>query len=230
MFYWGDWTFILLIPAMLVAFWAQIKVQSTFKKYSAVPSSRRNSAADVAAGLLRSAGIGSVQIERIAGQLTDNYDPGSRVLRLSEPVYGSNSIAALGVAAHEVGHAIQHNTGYAALSIRNSIVPVVNFASSASFPLILLGFLLPALRSLAYIGVLLFSAVLVFQLITLPVEINASRRAVGLLSDGGYISTQEVPMVKKVLGAAALTYVAATLVAFVTLLRYLLILGIFSDD
>jgi len=215
---------------MLLAFWAQIKVQSTFKKYSAVPTSRRNKGADVAASLLLRAGIGSVPVEMIAGQLTDHYDPGSRVLRLSEPVYGSNSVAALGVAAHEVGHAIQHNTGYAALAFRNSIVPVANFASTASFPLILLGFFLPALRSLAYIGVFLFTAVLLFQLVTLPVEFNASRRAVGLLSDGGYITDQEVPMVKKVLGAAALTYVAATLVSFVTLLRYLLILGIFSDD
>lgn len=230
MFYWGDWTFILLIPAMLLAFWAQTKVKTTFNKYSAVPSSRRTTAADIAAGLLRNGGLGSVQIEKVAGQLTDHYDPRTRILRLSESVHGSNSVAAIGVAAHEVGHAIQHNTGYAALALRNSIVPVANFASTASFPLILLGFFLPSLRGLAYIGVLLFTAVLAFQLITLPVEFNASRRAVALLSDGGYITSQEVPMVKKVLGAAALTYVAATLVSFVTLLRYLIILGVFRDE
>ena len=148
---------------------------------------------------------------------------------MSDSVYGSNSIAALGVAAHEVGHAFQHDTNYLPLGIRNAIVPVASFASSASFPLILIG-LLFGLPDLAALGVIIFTAVVAFQLITLPVEFNASSRAVALLHSGGHISTQEVPMVKKVLGAAALTYVAAALVSFLNLVRFLLILGVFGDD
>ena len=147
---------------------------------------------------------------------------------MSDSVYGSNSIAALGVAAHEVGHAFQHETNLP-LGIRNAIVPVASFASSASFPLILIG-LLFGLPDLAALGVIIFTAVVAFQLITLPVEFNASSRAVALLHSGGHISTQEVPMVKKVLGAAALTYVAAALVSFLNLVRFLLILGVFGDD
>lgn len=229
MFFW-DPTFVLLIPAMILAFYAQIKVQTTFNKYSKVPASRRTTGAELAANLLRQGGLHSVRVEAVAGNLTDHYDPRSRILRLSETVYGSNSVAALGVAAHEVGHAIQHETGYAPLGIRNSLVPVANFASTASFPLILVGLFVPALRSLAVLGVLIFAAVVAFQMITLPVEFNASRRAVALLSSGGYITHDEVPLVKKVLGAAALTYLAAALIAFLNLARFLLILGMLGGD
>lgn len=221
---------VILIPAIILATWAQIKVQTTFGKYAKVPSLRRITGAQLAQDLLRRGGLYGVRIEMVPGNLTDHYDPRSKVLRLSESVYGSSSVAALGVAAHEVGHALQHESGYVPLGIRNSLVPVANFASTASFPLILLGLFIPSLRSLAVFGVLLFTAVVLFQLITLPVEFNASGRAVALLSEGGYITPQEEPMVKKVLGAAALTYVAAALVAFLSLVRYLLILGMFQGD
>lgn len=224
-----DPTLILLIPALILAGWAQLRVQTTFAKYSKVASSRRMTGAEMAATLLRRGGLHSVRIERVPGNLTDHYDPRSKVLRLSDSVYGSNSIAALGVAAHEVGHAFQHETNYLPLGIRNAIVPVASFASSASFPLILIGLLL-GLPDLAAIGVLIFTAVVAFQLITLPVEFNASSRAVALLHSGGHITSQEVPMVKKVLGAAALTYVAAALVSFLNLVRFLLILGVFHDE
>ncbi len=224
-----DPTLILLIPALILAGWAQLRVQTTFAKYSKVASSRQITGAEMAATLLRRGGLHSVRIERVPGNLTDHYDPRSKVLRLSDSVYGSNSIAALGVAAHEVGHAFQHETNYLPLGIRNAIVPVASFASSASFPLILIGLLL-GLPDLAAIGVLIFTAVVAFQLITLPVEFNASSRAVALLHSGGHITSQEVPMVKKVLGAAALTYVAAALVSFLNLVRFLLILGVFHDE
>lgn len=224
-----DPTLILLIPALILAGWAQLRVQTTFGKYSKVASSRGITGAEMAATLLRRGGLHSVRIERVPGNLTDHYDPRSKVLRLSDSVYGSNSIAALGVAAHEVGHAFQHETNYLPLGIRNAIVPVASFASSASFPLILIG-LLFGLPDLAALGVIIFTAVVAFQLIPLPVEFNASSRAVALLHSGGHISTQEVPMVKKVLGAAALTYVAAALVSFLNLVRFLLILGVFGDD
>ena len=224
-----DPTLILLIPALILAGWAQLRVQTTFGKYSKVASSRGITGAEMAATLLRRGGLHSVRIERVPGNLTDHYDPRSKVLRLSDSVYGSNSIAALGVAAHEVGHAFQHETNYLPLGIRNAIVPVASFASSASFPLILIG-LLFGLPDLAALGVIIFTAVVAFQLIPLPVEFNASSRAVALLHSAGHISTQEVPMVKKVLGAAALTYVAAALVSFLNLVRFLLILGVFGDD
>ncbi len=228
MFFW-DPTLILLIPALILAGWAQFRVQNTFAKYSKVASSRRITGAELASTLLRHGGLHSVRVERVAGNLTDHYDPRSRILRLSESVYGSNSIAALGVAAHEVGHAIQHETRYLPLGIRNTIVPVASFASTASFPLILIGFIF-GFPDLAVLGVLIFTAVVAFQLITLPVEFNASRRAVALLHTGGHITSQEVPLVKKVLGAAALTYVAAALISFLNLARFLLILGVLGDD
>lgn len=224
-----DPTIILLIPAMLLAAWAQYKVTSTYKKYSQVPSEKRTTGAELASALLRRGGLHAVKIERVAGNLTDHYDPTSRILRLSDSVYDNSSVAALGVTAHEVGHAIQHDSGYAPLGIRNAIFPVVNIASTASFPLILIG-LLFGMRDLAIIGVAVFTAVVAFQLITLPVEFNASRRAVALLEGGGYVSSQEIPMVKKVLGAAALTYVAAALVSVLNLVRLLLIVGVGRDD
>ncbi len=165
----------------------------------------------------------------MAGSLSDHYDPSAKTVRLSEDVYGSNSIAAIGVAAHEVGHAIQHNLQYGPLELRHKMVPVTNFASSASFPILLLGLFLQ-ISDLIYIGIILFSAVVLFHVVTLPVEFNASRRAVVQLAETGLVSNEEIPMVKKVLGAAALTYVAAALSAIANLLYYLLIFTGGGDD
>jgi len=221
---------IIILPAFLLSLYAQFKVKSTFNKYSQVRSLRGNTGADVAAALLQRNGMANkVQIEPIAGSLSDNYDPRSHTLHLSETVYGNNSIAAIGVAAHEVGHAIQHNQQYGPLELRHAIVPVTNFASSASFPILLVGMLMNSLN-LILVGIILFSAVVIFHLVTLPVEFNASRRAVLQLSEAGLISNDEVPMVKKVLGAAALTYLAATLMAVANLLYYVMIFMGNSDE
>lgn len=214
---------IFIIPALLISLYAQFNIKSTYKKYSAIRSSRGTTGAAAAGTLLQRNGLGSrVAIKPIAGDLTDNYDPRNQTLNLSETVYGSTSIAAIGVAAHEVGHAIQHDQHYGPLQLRASIVPVANFASSASFPILLVGMLLNSMN-LVLAGILLFSAVVIFHLVTLPVEFNASQRAVTQLSQAGLVSIDEVPMVKKVLGAAAMTYLAATLSAVASLLYYVMI-------
>jgi Zn-dependent membrane protease YugP len=221
---------IFIIPALLISLYAQFKVKSTFNKYSNVRSSRGTTGAEAASVLLQRNGMGGlVPIKPIAGSLSDNYDPRSRTLNLSETVYGSTSIAAIGVAAHEVGHAIQHNEQYGPLQLRHAIVPVTNFASSASFPILLVGMLMNSLN-LIMVGIILFSAVVIFHIVTLPVELNASHRAVLQLSDSGMISSDEVPMVKKVLGAAAFTYLAATLMAIANLLYYVMIFAGGRDD
>ncbi len=214
---------IFILPAFILSMYAQFKVKSTFNKYSQVRSSRGYSGADVASNILRRNGIGGrVNVEPVRGSLSDHYDPVSQTVRLSETVYGSNSIAAIGVAAHEVGHAIQHAEHYGLLELRHKIVPVTNFASSASFPILLVGFLMNSL-DLIFIGIVLFSAVVLFHLVTLPVELNASGRAIVQLREAGLVSNDEVSAVKKVLGAAALTYLAATLMAVANLLYYLMI-------
>jgi len=221
---------IIILPAFLLSLYAQFKVKSTFNQYSQVRSLRGNTGADVAAALLQRNGMANkVRIEPISGSLSDNYDPRSHTLHLSETVYGNNSIAAIGVAAHEVGHAIQHDQQYGPLELRHAIVPVTNFASSASFPILLVGMFMNSLN-LILVGIILFSAVVIFHLVTLPVEFNASRRAVLQLSEAGLISNDEVPMVKKVLGAAALTYLAATLMAVANLLYYVMIFMGNSDE
>jgi len=213
--------FIFIIPALLLSLYAQFKVKSTFEKYSKVRSSRGITGADVASTILRRNGMsGRVSVEPVAGSLSDHYDPRSHTVRLSETVYGSNSISAIGVAAHEVGHAIQHNQQYAPLELRHKIVPVTNFASSASFPILLVGMLMQN-AGLIMLGILLFTAVVLFHVVTLPVELNASRRAVVQLQEAGLVANNEVPMVKSVLGAAAFTYIAATLMAVANLLYYL---------
>lgn len=222
-----------IIPPLILSIYAQFKVNSTFKKYSNVRSVRGVTGRDVAQTLLRNNGISQVNIEAIGGSLTDHYDPTSRTLRLSQTVYGNNSIAAIGVAAHEAGHAIQHNQQYGPLELRHSIVPVANFASSASFPILLIGMFFGSTAlglKLILLGIILFSAVVLFHVVTLPVEFNASRRAVAQLSATGLISSDEVPMVKKVLGAAALTYLAAALSAIANLLYYLMIFMGSSDE
>ncbi|KUG03782.1 putative metal-dependent peptidase [hydrocarbon metagenome] len=219
---------IFILPALLLSIYAQYKVSATFKKYSQVRSSRGTTGADVAGTILRRNNM-NIRVEPVAGSLSDHYDPRSKVVRLSESVYGSDSISAIGVAAHEVGHALQHRDRYGLLEIRHKLVPVTNFSSSASFPILLIGFFLNNL-GMVYLGIILFSVVVLFHLVTLPVELNASRRAVALLSENGLVSGAELPGVKSVLGAAALTYLAATLSAVSSLLYYLMIFTGGSDN
>ncbi|MBR1896840.1 MAG: zinc metallopeptidase [Pyramidobacter sp.] len=224
-----DWTMIVLLPAILLAVWAQNKVKSTFEQYSRVRSRRGITGREAARAILTSYGLGSMPIKPIAGQLTDHYDPQSRSLSLSEPVYDSTSIAAIGVAAHEVGHAVQHATGYKPLALRNSIVPVVNLTNMASWPLFLMG-LLAGNSRLMNIGILLFVGVVVFHLVTLPVELDASRRALKVLSSNGMMDGEEVTGARKVLGAAAMTYVAALVQSVLQLVRLLLLRNSRSRD
>jgi Zn-dependent membrane protease YugP len=219
-----DPTYVLLIPAIILALYAQTKVQSAFNKYSQVPSRIGMTGADVARQLLHNNQIYDVTVELTNRRLSDHYDPRSKTLRLSPEVYNSTSLAALGIAAHEVGHAIQHSTEYIPLRLRNAIVPIANIGSNLALPLLLLGVFL-GLPNLALIGVVAFSLAVLFQLITLPVEFNASGRAIEALEVGGYLGRDEVGSTRKVLNAAALTYVAATLMAVMQLLRLLLISG-----
>lgn len=213
---------ILIVPTLLLSIWAQIKVKSTFASYSQKINSRGITGAQAAAYLLRVNNINDVRIERISGSLTDHYDPSSKVLRLSESVYGKTSIAAVGVAAHETGHAIQHAVGYGPLALRSTLVPVANIGSSAGPVLALLGIIF-SWNFLLNLGILLFGCAVLFYLVTLPVEFNASSRAVAILGKTGVMSPQELSGVKKVLSAAALTYVASALTAVANLLRLILI-------
>lgn len=218
-----DSTMLILIPAIILSFYAQYKVQSTFQRYLQLASRSGYTGAQVARMILDGQGLTDVLIEQVGGRLTDHYDPRKRVLRLSREVYYGNSIASLGVAAHESGHAIQHAYGYAPLSIRNAIVPIVNFSSRAAFIFIFAGLFLAGSTILLDIGIYMFAAVVLFQLITLPVEFNASSRAIELLAGGGYVSRDEERHVRKVLNAAALTYVASAATAVAQLFRLLMI-------
>ena len=217
-----DPTMILLIPAVLLSMWAQSRVQSTFNHYSQIAARGNVTADSVARMLLTLYGMASMPINHVAGNLTDHYDPRNKTLNLSDGVYGNRSIASIGVAAHEVGHAIQHHEAYSPLIFRNSIVPVVNICSSASMPLFLLG-LLMGNRLLVNIGIMLFTGALVFHLVTLPVEINASSRALALLEQTHTLDREELAGAKKVLTAAAWTYIAAALMSVLQLLRLILI-------
>lgn len=221
MFYF-DPTFILLIPAIILSFAAQMGINSAFSRYSNVRSMNGYTGADTARMLLNSHGLSDVPIELIPGKLTDHYDPQHRVMRLSEEVYYGTSVASIGVAAHETGHAFQHQEGYAALRLRNTIVPAVNISSSASWVLFFLGIVF-SIPALARVGVLLFSAVVVFHLITLPVEFNASSRAIKALENGSILYGDEIKGARTVLNAAAMTYVAAALMAISQLIRLLII-------
>lgn len=225
-YYYGiDSTYLLFVlPAILISLWAQMRVKGTFSKYAAVPTRRRMTGAEAAEAVLRAGGVYGVRVERVAGNLTDHYDPKANVIRLSESVYGSSSVAAVGVAAHEAGHAVQYAESYAPIRLRSAIIPVTQFGSYLAWPLILIGFL-TSFSALVYAGIILFGLVVLFQLLTLPVEFNASRRAIAALSQGNFLYEEEVPLAKKVLGAAALTYVAAMLVAVAQLLRLLLLAG-----
>jgi len=219
-YYYGiDWSYIVyVLPALILAMWAQHNVNSTFKKYSRVPSTMTG--ADAARLVLQGYGIGNVGIGRVKGQLTDHYDPRSNSISLSESVYDVRTAAAVGVAAHEAGHAAQYAQNYGPIKLRAAIIPITNIGSNLAMPLVLLGLAL-SFESLAYLGVLCFGVSVVFQLITLPVEFDASRRAVKALSDSGYLSDEGLSAAKQVLTAAALTYVAALAVAIGNLLRLL---------
>ena len=217
-----DWTMILLIPGMIVSLIAQMRVQSSYAKYSKVRAAGGITATEMAQQLLYNEGIYDVKVEHVSGNLTDHYDPSNKVLRLSDGVANSNSLAALGIAAHEAGHAMQKLTGYAPLALRSAVVPVVNIGSSLSTPLFFVG-LFMAWQPLVYLGIALFSLSTLFALITLPVEFDASRRAVQMLTEGGYVTGEEEQGVRKVLRAAALTYVAAAVTSLLTLLRLILI-------
>ncbi len=221
MFYIDSYYLLLILPAMLIALYAQTKVTSTFKKYSKYTNARNITAKEVARRILDANGLYDIKIEHVSGSLSDHYDPKAKVVRLSDTVYNSTSVASVGVAAHEVGHAIQHATVFLPLKLRNSIFPVVNIASQAAVPLIILGFLLNFVN-LSYIGIILFSFVVFFQLVTLPVEFNASSRAIKILDEKDILSKEELKPCKKVLSAAALTYVASALVSIAQLLRFVL--------
>ncbi|WP_160675730.1 zinc metallopeptidase [Clostridium sp. C8-1-8] len=221
MFYF-DSTFLLLVPAMLVSFYAQSKISSTFNKYSKVRSYNGYTGAQVARMILDDSGLHDVPIELVSGNLSDHYDPKNKVLRLSQDVYYNDSVASIGVAAHEVGHAIQHKDLYSPLIIRNAIVPAVNIGSNFSWILFFAGMLL-GIKPLITFGIVLFSAVVIFQLITLPVEFNASSRALKILSSRNILYPDEVKGAKSVLSAAAMTYVAATLMAISQLIRLIAI-------
>ena len=225
-YYGFDWTIVLVLIGALISLWAQGRVTSTFNKYSKVRSRTGMTGADAAMRLLRAQGIYDVSVRPVSGNLTDHYDPRTKVVNLSESVYYATSVAAIGVAAHECGHAMQHNEGYAPLNFRSALVPVVNFGSKLSWPLILLGVLFGGVGStLCQVGILTFTLVVLFQLVTLPVEFNASKRAVKLLDSQGILAVDEVQGTKKVLGAAALTYVAAAASTILQLLRLIILYG-----
>lgn len=223
-YYRFDPTYILLIIAMLLSLAASAKLKSTFAVYRRMESASGMTGAEAAQRILRNAGVYDVRIEPIRGELTDHYDPRTKVVRLSEPIYNKTSLAAVGVAAHECGHAIQHATNYDPLNFRSALVPVANLGSTLSWPLFLAG-LVMSFRPLLTAGILLFTAAVLFQLVTLPVEINASSRALKLLNADGILAPQEVRGAKKVLTAAALTYVAALAGSILQLLRLLILAG-----
>lgn len=222
-YFWYDSTYILVIIAFFLSMFASFGVKATYAKYSKVRNHSAMTGSMAARKILDMNGLYQVRIERVSGNLTDHYDPKANVIRLSESVYDSDSVAAIGVAAHESGHAVQHATNYAPIGIRNALVPVVNIGTSLSMPLFIIGLILGFVQ-LAYVGVILFSLALLFQLVTLPVEFNASRRAIKILDSGNLLYDDEIKGAKKVLAAAAMTYVAATASTALQLLRLLLIL------
>lgn len=228
MYYRFDPTYILVIAGALICMMASANVSMTFNKYKRVRTSTGITAEEAASRILSGAGISNVRIERISGDLTDHYDPRDKVLRLSDSVYGMASVAAVGVAAHECGHAIQDNESYAPLRWRNSIVPVVNIGSKLSWPIIILGIILSSLN-LLWVGIALFGLTLIFQIVTLPVEFDASHRALKILSGRGILYDNEVKGARKVLSAAAMTYVASTISTLLQLLRLVLLFGRRND-
>ncbi len=229
MFFIDYWYIVLVLPAIILGMIAQSMVSSAFNKYSKVRSMSGYTAAEIARLILDRNGLYNIQVVPIRGELTDNYNPQTQTVSLSENVYGSSSVASIGVAAHEVGHAIQHAKGYVPIKIRTAIVPITNFGSSISPFLIILGIIL-GLRPLAVFGVILFSTVAIFQLVTLPVEFNASRRALNTLDNYHILNRNELSGARKVLTAAAMTYVAALITSLANLLRLILIINRNRDD
>lgn len=229
--FWGDTTILVLIPAMIFAFWAQIRVNSTFKKYAKIPSRRGLTGAEAARRVLDANGLRHITIERVHGHLTDHFDPTAGVIRLSDATYASTSVAAIGVAAHEAGHAVQHAEGYVPIKVRSAIIPLTRFGSFLAMPLFLIGLLMGSGSYLGYgigtifmvTGILFFSFSTLFQLVTLPTEFNASARAMKALEDGGLLAADELPGAKATLSAAAMTYVAALASSLASLLRLILI-------
>ena len=217
-----DPTMILIIPALILTMVAQSRVQSAYQKYSKIRNMRGMTGADAAMHILRRNGLSDVKVEMTQGTLSDHYDPRSRVVRLSPEIFKGNSIASIAVAAHECGHALQHHMGYVPLSFRSAFFPVVNISSKAAFPLLFLGLILRS-AGLMNVGILLFSAVVVFHLVTLPVEFNASSRAMVQIEENGFLSMEEVTGAKKVLNAAAMTYVASAAMAALQLLRFIIL-------
>ncbi len=229
-YYGFDWTYIVLVlPCLILSMWASSNVNSTFKKYSKQYSYRRITGAQAAQRVLSANGVHGVRIERVSGNLTDHFDPKTNVIRLSDSVYDATSTAAIGVACHEAGHAVQYALGYAPIKLRSAIIPLTNFGSRLAMPLILIGILLSAMGEISYtfvyLGIACFGLSLVFQLVTLPVEFNASRRAMEAISSAGILTEEEQKGARKTLTAAALTYVAATAVALAQLLRLIAIFG-----
>ena len=230
-YYYGfDWTYIVLVlPCIILSMWASASVNSTFKRFSQVHSYRRITGAEAAQRVLSANGVRGVQIQRVSSNLTDHYDPRTNVIRLSDSVYNSTSVAAIGVACHEAGHAVQYAHNYAPIKLRAAIIPITNIGSKLAMPLILLGLLLSFMGSLStgivYLGIACFGLSLVFQLVTLPVEFDASRRAMQAIADSNILTTDEQRGAKKTLKAAAMTYVAATAVALSQLVRLLVLFG-----
>lgn len=218
-------SYLLIIIGLVISLWASWYVNHNFKKYDQFTSHHGISGADAARFILDNAGLQNIQINKVSGNLTDNYNPGNKTLNLSESTYDSTSVAAIGVAAHECGHAIQDQTSYIPMRVRAALVPAVNLGSNASIPLIIVGALLGMNHTLITIGIWLFALVVLFQVVTLPVEFNASGRAIKILSSGEMLDSDEVPMVKKVLFSAALTYVAAAISTALQLLRLIIIFG-----
>ena len=229
-YFYFDWTYmVLVLPCIILSLWASSNVKSTFNRYSKQYSSRRITGAEAANRVLSASGVTGVRIERVSGNLTDHFDPKTNVIRLSDSVYDSTSTAAIGVACHEAGHAVQYACSYGPIRLRAAVIPVTNFGSRIAMPLILLGVLLSAFMeasyTLVYLGIACFGLSLVFQLITLPVEFNASRRAMQAIEQVNILTDEEQKGARKTLTAAALTYVAATAVALSQLLRLLVIFG-----
>ena len=222
-----DPTYFLVLIGVVLSLLAQAKVNSTFSKYSSVRNVRGITGADAAQRILQGAGVYDVRVEYTAGNLTDHFDPKSKVLRLSESVYGQASVAAIGVAAHECGHAIQHARGYAPLKLRSVLVPVANFGAKIAWPLIIFGLFITSQASMLLInlGIIAFLGSVLFQIVTLPVEFNASNRAIQILGESGMLQSDELRGARKVLNAAALTYVASAATAILQLLRILLLVG-----
>lgn len=222
MFYYTDiYYLILVLPALIIAMIAQGMVQSSYKKYAKVFSKRGYTAADITRRILDDNGLSDIRVERVGGNLTDHYDPKAGVIRLSDSVINSSSVAAIGVAAHEAGHAVQRKAGYMPIKVRNTLLPVVQIASYAAIPLAIMGFIFGNI--LLTVGIIMFAATVLFQLVTLPVEFNASRRAMATLRENGYLEGEELNGAKKVLTAAAMTYVASALVAVMNLLRLVIL-------